>query len=151
MKTALQAIGNIAGTWSSQYDDERWKSFARSIRRERGNFCECCKQSNKEIHVHHFSYEKDKPIWESDAEDVALLCRECHQSLHSELRNFRRFVFRKLSPQSFRVFNAALKVGLDFNDPLKLAYAFAEMASRRDAAWIELEAEKQKQDRQHED
>jgi hypothetical protein len=62
-------------------------------------------------------------------DEVVLLCRPCHKELHEHLNQFRKFVFTKLTPQSFRVLNGALSVALDHYDPLIFAHALAEFVS----------------------
>lgn len=49
--------------------------------------------------------------------------------MHERLTEFRKHVFRGLKPDSFRVLNGALAVGLTEHDPLEFCYAVAEMAA----------------------
>lgn len=128
MKSLAQIIGRKE-SYSDLLGTDEWRNYARSIRRKRGNACECCRRVDVSTQVHHFGYQPHLKPWEYPDEDVALLCRGCHESIHAELSKFRRFVFRKMSPASFRVLNGALSVGLEHYDPLAFSYAVAEMAS----------------------
>lgn len=128
----MRSLSELLGR-GSQYRDllrtEAWKTFSRRIRDVNGNACRACKRSNVVTQVHHFAYESDRLPWEYKDDEVVLLCGACHEQLHTQLQQFRRFVFGKLTPQSFQVLNGALAVGLDHVDPLKLAYAIAEMCA----------------------
>lgn len=106
-----------------------WKEFARSARERAGNACEICRRSDVQLQVHHAFYEPGRDPWEYAGEDVVVLCRGCHHETHVQLQKFRRFVFKKFNPASFRVLNGALAVAGDHYDPLKFAYAVAELAA----------------------
>lgn len=108
---------------------DEWKMFARDFRRQRDNSCAHCKRTGVETNVHHLFYEPDKLPWEYATTELVLLCRECHEGIHEELKKFRKYVFSYLNRQSFRVLNGALRVGLEQNNPLDFCYAVAEMAA----------------------
>ena len=60
---------------------EQWKQL-KSIRlRIAQNKCECCGSTNK-LHLHHVNYER---LTQELIEDVAILCEECHNKVHSIL------------------------------------------------------------------
>lgn len=128
MKAAAEILGNKQ-TYTALLNTDEWRAFARVIRKQRGGACECCRQSNKELHVHHFFYDPNKKPWEANGANVIVLCRECHTELHKQLQSFRRYVFRFMNPGQFRVLNGALAVGLTRHNPLEFVYAVAEMAS----------------------
>ena len=116
----------IGGTYSSKLASREWKDYARSIRASRGNACECCRRTGVVTQVHHLFYDTNKEPWEALDEDVILLCVACHSSLHEELKNFRKFTFKYMTPQSFLIFNRALMVAMNEYEPLIFAHAFAE-------------------------
>lgn len=126
------SIGEILGknTYQSQIASDEWKSFSSLIRSHR-NFCECCRQGNKTLQVHHLFYEPGRKLWEYSDGEVLVLCRECHQQLHDELKIFRKVVFRRLSPRMFHLVNGALLEGLSTCDPLTFCHAFAEFAKNK--------------------
>ncbi len=129
MISVEQILKRTQSGYVSKLNTDEWKEFSRRIRSQRNGACECCKQKGKETHVHHFAYNPELEPWQASDDDVALLCRECHNELHLQLQKFRRFVFRLFTPQSMRVLNGALAVGLTEYDPLTFAYAVAEMAA----------------------
>lgn len=146
----IQSLSNILKStpYQQSLQSGEWKSFAARIRKDRGNSCECCKRGNIELNVHHIAYEEGKQPWEYAHDDVVLLCRGCHRELHDQLKQFRRFVFGKMTPQSFKILNGALSVAFDKHDPLKFAHALADfvgtpsVVDRHSKAWLEFEKAK---------
>ena len=124
MKPINQILGGTK--YSEMIRSKAWQDFSRRTIKERGRFCQSCKQAAKILQVHHISYDPGYPLLVRSDEDVAVLCVPCHQALHDHLKKFRRFVFGHLNPQSFRVLNGALAVGLNLHDPLELCYAVVE-------------------------
>lgn len=106
-----------------------WKRFSSSIRRTRGNVCECCHQSGKTTQVHHLFYDFGVKPWECPECDVVLLCTGCHKELHEQLNAFRKQIFRCLDPVSFQVLNQALAVGFRANNASEFVHAIRELAS----------------------
>lgn len=127
----MNRIGDFlqAGSYAAQLRDERWTGFARLLRYERGNCCECCKRGNVPTQAHHLFYNPSIPPWAHDKADLVILCHGCHQELHEQLKKFRRYVFRHMRPEQFQVLNGALAVGLTQHDPLEFVHAVAEMAA----------------------
>jgi hypothetical protein len=67
----------------TQYlESEHWKLFREKILTARP-ICEECK-SDKNIHVHHLTYEN---LWNEKPEDVKVLCRNCHCKVHGIIGN----------------------------------------------------------------
>lgn len=125
MKAGDLLSGN---SYSDLLRTEEWKEFASAFRRRRGNFCECCKQGNKETQVHHIYYEPGKKPWEARDEDLMVLCDICHKGLTLALREFRKTCFRFLTPSNFEQLNSALLIGLTQSDPTEFVHAVREMA-----------------------
>lgn len=60
-----------------------WKKVRENVLRTRGKRCELCgtgRFSSTVLHVHHLTYER---VGAEQADDLAVLCRDCHKSLHS--------------------------------------------------------------------
>lgn len=114
---------------AAQLQTEEWKQFSRDVRREHENGCAICRRCDVQTHVHHLFYEPGLKLWEYSQNDVMLLCAECHKEFHEQLNNFRKHVFKHLTPGLMRVLNGALLVGLTQHDPLEFVHAVAEMAS----------------------
>lgn len=128
----MRSVGQIISQtrYNELLQSDEWKDFSRSIRRARGNVCQCCRLGDKPTQTHHIFYDGRKP-WEYDPEDVVLLCDTCHKEIEMELRRFRRSVFRRLDPKSFRILNDALEKALNTYDPLVFAHSMAEFAGNQ--------------------
>ena len=125
----MKTIGDVL-KGGSDYNSPQWQELGKTIRRELGNSCHCCRRSDKVTHVHHLSYEPGKKLWEYPREELILLCSDCHAGLTKEIRNFRKFVFGNLDPNAFRVLNGALAAGLAIHrDPNRWAYCVAGLAA----------------------
>lgn len=115
-------------SYAAQLQTDEWKQFARAVRKEKENGCAICRRADVETHVHHVFYDPSLKLWEYDHNDVMLLCAACHKEFHEQLNNFRRHVFKHLTPTTLRVLNGALLVGLTHQDPLEFVHAVAELA-----------------------
>lgn len=119
----------LAGGYGAKLASSQWREFAKSVRRQRGNYCELCKRGGLITQVHHWCYDSGREPWDYDIQDVVVLCEGCHKALHEHLNNFRRYIFRQLTPRAFQVLNGALAAMLKENeDPLLVAYALADLA-----------------------
>jgi hypothetical protein len=123
MKTANQIINRLS--YQEQLKDPRWKSYAAAIKEQR-NFCENCRRRDVRVEVHHLFYEWDRMLWEYEQEEVVVLCSSCHSEIHEELKKFRKYVFRYLTPKLFKILNGCLAVGLTKYQPLVYLHALAE-------------------------
>lgn len=127
----MKHVGQLIGgnRYQQKLNSEEWRRFSRGVRNSKGNFCECCKMGNTELQVHHIYYDANREPWEYSTDELIVLCRGCHKDIHEQLNNFRKFVFGKMSHQSFRVLNGALAVAFEKYDPLVFAHALAEFVS----------------------
>jgi hypothetical protein len=123
MKNVAQIING--SSYLSQLNSKEWKQFSKIVREQR-NFCECCRMGDRQLQVHHLFYEPDRQLWEYTNEEVVVLCESCHKEIHEQLKRFRKFVFRYLTPNTFQILNGCLAVGLTRYDPLVFLHAFAE-------------------------
>lgn len=114
---------------TDSYGSGEWQSFTLSVRRSKGNACEMCRRSDGILQVHHLFYEHGRKLWDYDHQDLVLLCRPCHKAVHEQLQAFRRFVFGKLRPETFRVINESLSVALSRYDPLVFVHALQEFVA----------------------
>ncbi len=150
---SLKSLNQIIqrATLSEQYKTDEWREFSRNIRSQT-NFCQVCKRAAGgaiKLNVHHYAYDPERMLWDYERDEVAVLCEDCHKQMHEKLQDFRQFVFCFFNPRSMNILNGALlaahRAG---HDPLKLAYAIAEMvASPRSIerfcqAWIDKPVEK---------
>jgi len=122
MKTVTQILNSASYAAKIQHPD--WAKFSKTIRQHR-NICECCK-SDGPLQVHHLFYDPARELWEYAEEEVVVLCQPCHAAIHEQLKLFRKFVFRYLTPRTFEILNGSLAVGLTRYDPLIYMHALAE-------------------------
>lgn len=115
--------------YNADLDSDEWRRFASHVRSVQGNYCQLCRLGNKPNHVHHIFYDHTRKLWEYEMDEVLVLCESCHKQLHEQLNVFRKHVFHKLNPASFRVLNGALTVALDQYDPLTFVHALSEFVT----------------------
>jgi len=54
---------------------------------QRDNFtCQCCGETEKELHLHHLQYKKGTLPQDHDNEMLVTLCCKCHDFAHAELK-----------------------------------------------------------------
>lgn len=107
-----------------------WRTFAYRTKALANFSCAICRQggSGIELNVHHHAYDGTRLPWEYETHEVAVLCKPCHGQMHGALQEFRKHVFRLLTPQTFNVLNGALAVGLTQYEPLTFCHALANLA-----------------------
>lgn len=138
MRNIREIVGQV--TYREQLKDQRWREYARERKNDIGNCCQVCRRGDVAIQVHHWFYD-GRMAWEYKHDEVIVLCDPCHKLYHELLKDFRKHVFAKLTPQAFRVLNGAIAVACDRESSLIFAYAVAEMAAspgsveRFAAAW----------------
>lgn len=128
MKSAEEVLRT--SPYVKQLNDGRWDDFRRQIIRDTP-WCECCRIGETVLQVHHLFYDSTRQLWEYQRDEVMVLCVGCHKELHEQLKNFRKYVFKNLNPNQFRILNGALAVGLTQYSPLVFVHAMAEFASNR--------------------
>jgi hypothetical protein len=129
MKNIAEIMDVRRARYQSLLQTLEWRRFA-FLRKEAAGFaCEICRRAGPgiELNVHHHAYEPERLPWEYAPAEVAVLCSGCHREMHECLQAFRRHVFRHLEPQSFRVLNGALAVGLEHYDGLRLCHSIASL------------------------
>jgi hypothetical protein len=122
---------------------DEWKEFSEQFKERHQFACQVCHRGRPEVQVqtHHYFYDGTREPWEYPDNELACLCEWCHKAIHEQLQSFRKHVFCHLTPNTLRILNGALTVGLQHNEPIELSYAIAEMCSspnsvkRFAAAW----------------
>ena len=121
---SVKIILNQSG-YGKQIQSEKWIQFSKQIRSLR-DVCECCRQGDRQLQVHHLFYDPARDLWDYTNEELVVLCDTCHRDLHESLKEFRKHVFRYLTPRTLQVLNGALEVGLTRYNPLLYVHALAE-------------------------
>jgi hypothetical protein len=88
-----------------------WRSLAARIKLARGNKCERCGETER-LDAHHLTY--DRIGCERD-EDLMVLCRECHLSLH-ESRPVVNWAYAELEPYQIVEFVPDYEEGMEYNE-----------------------------------
>lgn len=109
--------------------EPEWNTFRNAVFANKEKACQVCRRTDKVLQVHHIFYEQDRKPWEYEMDEVMLLCEDCHRGMHEQLKNFRKFVFGHLDPQTFKILNGALAAALVTYDRIVFAHALAEFVS----------------------
>lgn len=65
-------------TYADKLKDPRWQKLRLEIL-ERDEFtCQLCKDTQTELHVHHFTYPKSHNPWDSSKYSLTTYCKHCH-------------------------------------------------------------------------
>lgn len=78
----LFLFGAIMTTYQEQLEHPQWQRKRLEILSSKGFQCECCRDTEKQLHVHHKRYIKGRDVWDYDNENFLCLCRECHKERH---------------------------------------------------------------------
>lgn len=69
-------------SYAQKLRDPRWQRKRLEILELVGWICESCSGSENTLHVHHKQYFKGREPWEYDADQLAVLCEDCHERTH---------------------------------------------------------------------
>lgn len=62
-------------------NSQEWREKAKKIRKRDGNVCRLCNSKDKELHVHHSTYDR---LGCEDDNDLITLCAPCHKKFHNK-------------------------------------------------------------------
>lgn len=66
-------------TYQEKLRDPRWQKKRLEILQAADFACEDCKARDRELHVHHCIYVKDREPWEYNRNTLIAVCDECHK------------------------------------------------------------------------
>ena len=69
-------------TYAEQLKSPKWQKKRLEILERDGFICTNCGEDDKQLHVHHRYYGKNKKVWEYDDDTLTTLCEECHKYEH---------------------------------------------------------------------
>ena len=75
----------MAKTYWEKLQDPRWQQKRLEVMKFREFHCEMCGSGETTLHVHHKEYFKDYEPWEYDNQQLAVLCKDCHENFHGEV------------------------------------------------------------------
>lgn len=90
----LRDLLGSTGSYAKQLKDTRWARRKTAYFATREKFCQSCKRTGIEIHLHHIVYAPGSSIWDAGDDDLIALCRDCHKRWHSLNLEFRRLASR---------------------------------------------------------
>ena len=65
--------------YAEKLKDPRWQKKRLEILQRDEFTCQCCKQNDKTLHVHHKSYVYGKEPWDYNDNNFITYCYECHE------------------------------------------------------------------------
>lgn len=77
--------------YKEQLKDKRWKILSEKVK-DYYDFTCCGCGNNKDLHVHHKRYYKNRMAWEYEISDLVCLCSSCHLTFHENLEKFNKII-----------------------------------------------------------
>lgn len=75
---------------TKDYTDPRWQRLRLEVMNRDKFECQICSDKESELHIHHYSYEKGKRVWDIDPDELVTLCRPCHEETEMYVRAIRK-------------------------------------------------------------
>jgi len=73
----------MAKTYFEKLKDPRWQRKRLKVLDAYGFQCSMCLCKDRQLHVHHNAYLKDKEPWDYELTQYSILCEDCHEATHS--------------------------------------------------------------------
>jgi 5-methylcytosine-specific restriction endonuclease McrA len=70
--------------YAAEYKHPNWQKKRLEILTRDNYTCKMCGDTETQLHVHHFTYEKGKKVWEYPDSNFVSLCNLCHSIEHSK-------------------------------------------------------------------
>jgi 5-methylcytosine-specific restriction endonuclease McrA len=65
----------------SEYNDPRWQKVRLTVFNRDEFKCIMCKSGDTELHCHHKTYTRGKPVWEYELSNFSTVCKTCHERI----------------------------------------------------------------------
>lgn len=75
----------MANDYWQKLQDPRWQKKRLEAMQDSGFKCEMCGDGDSSLHVHHKEYFKGHEPWEYDLNQLAVLCKNCHEGQHDTI------------------------------------------------------------------
>lgn len=72
-------------TYWEKLQDPRWQQKRLEAMQAKEFHCEICWDNESTLHVHHKEYFKNYEPWDYDNNQLAVLCKTCHENLHESI------------------------------------------------------------------
>lgn len=74
-------------TYQEQLKNPKWQKKRLEVLNENNFECSECGSKDTELHVHHTIYRKGNKVWEYENDELACLCKTCHEFEHKLLED----------------------------------------------------------------
>ena len=71
-------------SYSEKLLDPRWQKKRLEVLDSAEFQCEMCGDGESTLHVHHKQYFKGREVWDYEREQLACLCKDCHEQSHEQ-------------------------------------------------------------------
>jgi len=78
--------------FKDQYKHPQWQRKRLEALEFHGFICQTCDSTEKQLHVHHKRYIKGRKIWEYGADELEVLCCDCHSEAHGARENIQAII-----------------------------------------------------------
>lgn len=75
----------MSKTYWEKLQDPRWQQKRLEAMQNKDFQCELCKTNEVTLNVHHKEYFRGYEPWEYDNNQLSVLCKSCHETVHDEL------------------------------------------------------------------
>lgn len=72
-------------TYYEKLKDPRWQKLRLQVLNKSEFHCEVCGDGESTLHVHHKEYIKGREPWDYEPSQLATICENCHEEIHSSL------------------------------------------------------------------
>jgi 5-methylcytosine-specific restriction endonuclease McrA len=94
--------------YSEQYRHPNWQKKRLEVL-ERDNWtCQECGSSEKQLHVHHYSYVKGEEVYNIPHQLLDTLCYECHNKRHELVAHLKDEIFPLMSNKELEALSKLL-------------------------------------------
>lgn len=73
--------------FAKQYEHPKWQKKRLEVFKRDKYKCQYCGDIETQLHIHHFEYEKDKKVWETNNDLLITVCKHCHRILEYYKKN----------------------------------------------------------------
>jgi len=92
-------------TYFQKLQDPRWQKLRLQAMQAKDFTCEICGTKEITLHVHHKEYLKGHEPWEYHANQLSVVCKDCHEEQHDNFDFFKwTNAFLNLSDRHYALF-----------------------------------------------
>jgi hypothetical protein len=92
---------NTDSSFSQQYKHPLWQKKRLEMLEAADYACQSCFDNETLLHVHHKQYFAGRKVWEYDANELLVLCENCHKDVHAETATIKSII-ASISPDGYK-------------------------------------------------